>query len=88
MDVRNKKKLKRLNLLEMSNHQRIQLIKEVREKLRQKVTEAKLWQSMEMLCTNLISRYTVLHSKKQFGNTDKLHFLHPFEHPRNVLWSI
>jgi len=46
MGARNKKKLKRLNLLEMSNHERIQLVKEVREKLRQKVTEAKLWQSL------------------------------------------
>jgi len=46
MGARNKKKLKRLNLLEMSNHERIQLIKEVREKLRQKTVEAKLWQSL------------------------------------------
>jgi len=46
MGARNKKKLKKLNLLEMSNHERIQLIKEVREKLRQKIIEAKLWQSL------------------------------------------
>jgi len=46
MGARNKKKLKRLNLLEMSNHERIQLVKEVREKLRQKTVEAKLWQSL------------------------------------------
>jgi len=46
MGVRNKKKLKRLNLLEMSNRERIKLTKEVGEKLRQKVTEAKLWQSL------------------------------------------
>ena len=46
MGARNKKKLKKLNLLEMSKHERTQLIKEVREKLRQKVTEAKLWQSL------------------------------------------
>lgn len=46
MGARNKKKLKRLNLLEMSNHERIQLIKEIREKLRQKIIEAKLWQSL------------------------------------------
>ncbi|MBE0520037.1 hypothetical protein IBX35_03230 [Candidatus Bathyarchaeota archaeon] len=30
----------------MSNHERIQLIKEIREKLRQKIIEAKLWQSL------------------------------------------
>ena len=46
MGVRNKKKLKKLNLLEMSNHERNELIKEVREKLRQKTVEAKLWQSL------------------------------------------
>jgi hypothetical protein len=46
MGARNKKKLKKPNLLEMSNHERTQLVKEVREKLRQKITEAKLWQSL------------------------------------------
>jgi len=46
MGARNKKKLKKLNLLEMPNHERIKLTKEIREKLRQKVTEAKLWQSL------------------------------------------
>jgi len=46
MGTKNKKKLKKLDLLEMSNPQRIQLIKEVREKLRQKTVEAKLWQSL------------------------------------------
>jgi hypothetical protein len=45
MGARNKK-LKKPNLLKMSNHERIQLIKEVREKLRQKTVEAKLWQSL------------------------------------------
>jgi len=42
MGVRNKKKLKRLNLLEMPNTERIQLIKEVKERLQQKVIEAKV----------------------------------------------
>jgi len=46
MRARTKKKLKRLNLLEMSTWERIQLVKEVREKLRQKIAEAKLWQSL------------------------------------------
>jgi len=46
MGMRNKKKSKKLNLLEMSNHKRIQLIKEVKEKLQQKVIEAKVWQSL------------------------------------------
>ena len=46
MGTKNKKKLKKLDLLEMSNPQKIQLIKEVREKLRQKTVEAKLWQRL------------------------------------------
>lgn len=46
MGTRNKKKLKKLDLLEMSNPERNRLIKEVREKLRQKTLEAKLWQSL------------------------------------------
>jgi hypothetical protein len=44
--IKNKEKLKKLDLLEMPNPERIKLIKEVREKLRQKVAEAKLWQSL------------------------------------------
>lgn len=46
MGIRNKKKLKKLNLLEMSSHERSMLIKEAKVKLRQKAMEAKLWQSL------------------------------------------
>jgi hypothetical protein len=46
MGIRNKKKPKKLDLLEMSNHERMQLIKEVGKNLRQKIMEAKLWQSL------------------------------------------
>jgi hypothetical protein len=46
VSIKNKKKLKKLDLLEMPNPERIKLIKEVREKLRQKMAEAKLWQSL------------------------------------------
>jgi len=42
----NKKKSKKLDLLEMSDSERVKLIKELRENLRQKVTEAKLWQAL------------------------------------------
>jgi len=44
MVTRNKKKTQKLDLLEMPNPERSQLINEVREKLRKKVVEAKLWQ--------------------------------------------
>jgi hypothetical protein len=47
MRARNKKKKKKkLDLLEMSNLQRIQLIREVKTKLRQKIMEEKLWQQL------------------------------------------
>ena len=45
MGTKNKKKLKKLDLLEMPNPERIKLIRELREKL-QKMAEAKLWQSL------------------------------------------
>ena len=46
MGLRNKKKSKKLDLLEMSNPERMRLMKEVGETLRQKIMEAKLWQSL------------------------------------------
>jgi len=64
MRARNKKKLKRLNLLEMSNHERIQLVKEVREKLRQRITEAKLWRSL-LDAENLTINGSVVYESNQ-----------------------
>jgi len=46
MGSREKKKPNKSDLLKMSKQERIQLIKEVREKLQQKIIEAKLWQSL------------------------------------------
>jgi len=40
-----KKKSRRIDLLEMSESERIKLILEVKESLKQKAVEAKLWQS-------------------------------------------
>jgi len=41
-----KKKAKQLDLLKMPNPERIQLIKKIKENLRRKITETKLWQSL------------------------------------------
>jgi hypothetical protein len=41
-----KKKTKKIDLLEMSEPERTRLIVEVKESLRQKAVEAKLWQSL------------------------------------------
>lgn len=46
MGARNKKKLKKVNLLEMPKTERVQVIKEIKEKLQQRIIEAKLWQSL------------------------------------------
>jgi hypothetical protein len=46
MGIRNKNKPKKLDLLEMPNSERMRLIKELGETLRQKIGEAKLWQSL------------------------------------------
>jgi hypothetical protein len=40
-----KKKQKKINLLEMSDYEKMKLIREVKENLRQKIVEAKLWKS-------------------------------------------
>ena len=48
MGIRTKKKPKKLDLLQMSNPERIRLMREVGEALRQKIMEAKLWQSLTM----------------------------------------
>jgi hypothetical protein len=45
LGIRNKKTPKKVDLLEMSDSEKIKLIKAVKESLRQKVVEAKLWQS-------------------------------------------
>ncbi len=45
MGIRNKKTQKKVDLLEMSDSEKVKLIKAVKESLRQKVVEAKLWQS-------------------------------------------
>jgi len=46
MHKKNKKKPKKLGLLEMPNTERIKLIKEAKKNLQQKMAEAKLWQQL------------------------------------------
>jgi hypothetical protein len=45
MRIKNKKNLKKVNLLELSDAEKIKIIRAVKENLRQKAVEAKLWQS-------------------------------------------
>jgi len=46
MTTKNGKNHKKLDLLEMPKSERTKLINEVREKLRQRIAETKLWQSL------------------------------------------
>lgn len=46
MNLRSRKTPKKIDLLEVSDAKRVQLIKEVRETLQEKVIEAKLWKSL------------------------------------------
>ena len=71
MRARNKKKFKRFDLLEMSNNERNQLIKEVEENLQHKTSEAKLWRSL-LEVENLIINGNIVYKHDQPLNG--LHF--------------
>jgi hypothetical protein len=64
MGARNKKKLKKLDLLKMSTHERNQLVKEVREKLRKRIIEAKLWRSL-LEAENLTINGNIVYKENQ-----------------------
>jgi len=66
MNTKNKKN-KKLDLLEMSNPERMKLIKEVKEKLQQKMAEAKLWQSLLNAENLTINGNTVCKEDAQFS---------------------
>jgi hypothetical protein len=64
MGIKNKEKLKKLDLLEMPNPERTKLIKEVREKLRQKILEAKQWQRL-LEAENLTINGNIVYEENQ-----------------------
>jgi hypothetical protein len=64
MGARNKKKLKKLDLLKMSTYERNQLVKEVREKLRKRIIEAKLWRSL-LEAENLTINGNIVYKENQ-----------------------
>lgn len=70
MRARNKKS-KRFDLLEISNNERNQLIKEIREKLQHKTSKAKLWQSLLAVENLIINRNIVYKNDQPLNN---LHF--------------
>lgn len=64
MGTKNKKNLKKLDLLEMSNSDRTKLINEAKEKLRRTVIEAKLWQVLSEV-ENLAVNGKIVYNEKQ-----------------------
>jgi hypothetical protein len=46
MDILNRRKPKKLDLLELPDPEKYKLLKEIRQNLQQKTAEAKLWQSL------------------------------------------
>jgi tRNA 2-selenouridine synthase SelU len=46
MVTKNKKSQKKINLLKMSDIEKTKVLRELRQNLRQKIIEAKLWQSL------------------------------------------
>jgi len=70
MRARNKKS-KRFGLLEMPKNERNRLIKEIREKLQHKTSEAKLWRSL-LEAENLIINGNIVYKNDQPLNN--LHF--------------
>jgi len=64
MKLQNKKQSKKPNLLELSNPERVQLVKKAREQLKQTIIEAKLWQSL-LEVENLAVNGTTVYDDKQ-----------------------
>jgi len=64
MGTKNKKKTKKIDLLEISDSERIKVIKEVKENLRQRIAEEKLWQSL-LEAENLTINGNIAYDEKQ-----------------------
>jgi hypothetical protein len=63
MGILNRKKSKKIDLLEMSNVEKLKFIKAIKESLQQKAVEAKLWQSF-VESDNLTINGESVHSDK------------------------
>ena len=63
MGILNRKKSKKIDLLEMSNVEKVKFIKAIKESLQQKAVEAKLWQSF-VESDNLTINGESVHSDK------------------------
>jgi hypothetical protein len=75
MNRRIKKSVKKINLLEMSDAEKTLVLKQIKEKLRNQVAEAKLWQSLlnaENIMVNGKTVYNDAQRVNAFGMLGKM----------------
>jgi len=61
------KNKKQRNLLEMSDPEKVKVLKEIREKLQQRIVEAKLWQSLVEVENLVVNGNTVYRGNEQLN---------------------
>lgn len=67
MKLLNKKQAKKPNILELSDPERVILVKAAREQLKQSIIEAKLWQSLLAIENLAVNGSMVINEKRQLG---------------------
>ncbi len=67
MKLLNKKQAKKPNILELSDPDKVRLMKEAREQLKQTVIEAKLWQSLLAVENLAVNGSMVINEKHRPG---------------------
>ncbi len=65
MKLLSKKQAKKPNILELSDPERVMLVKEAREQLKQAIIEAKLWQSLLAIENLAVNGSMVINEKRQ-----------------------
>jgi hypothetical protein len=67
MKLLNKKQARKPNVLELSDPERVILMKEAREKFKQTIIEAKLWQSLLEIESLAVNGSMIINEKQQIG---------------------
>ncbi|MEM3566499.1 MAG: hypothetical protein QXK18_06480 [Candidatus Bathyarchaeia archaeon] len=67
MSAKNKKSKRKIDLLELSEHERINMIEKLRQTLRQNVAETKLWNYLLQCETLTINGQTVISDQETFN---------------------
>lgn len=67
MKLLNKKHAKKPNILELSDPEKVILVKKAKEHLKQTITEAKLWQSLLAIESLAVNGSMVINEKRQLG---------------------